>query len=187
MKLYEITDALRAIIARLAETAAALDDDPDCADAQRAHAEAEAAYEAVGGDLRDKLRAYCAYALELRVEREARQAKMDAIVGIVLEPMRRQNERDEKQETWLLDTVKATIALHDVALPLKYDEFRVALQKLPAKVGRIDADLLPDGYWRAPPAPPREPDKRAILDDLKEGVVVPGASLAPLAYKLVIK
>lgn len=39
------------------------------------------------------------------------------------------------------------------------------------------ADLIPAEYMRTPEPPPPAPDKKAIGDALKAGVVVPGASL----------
>jgi hypothetical protein len=54
--------------------------------------------------------------------------------------------------------------------------FRVALKTNPPKVV-IDADAkLPFDYMRIPEMKP-EPDKKKLLDDLKQGVVIDGARL----------
>lgn len=47
--------------------------------------------------------------------------------------------------------------------------FSAKVKKLPAKVGEVDLDILPDDYKRTVPET-FEPDKRALLKDYKEGV-----------------
>jgi uncharacterized protein YoxC len=53
----------------------------------------------------------------------------------------------------------------------------IKLQANPPSVQITDETLLPDEVWRLPPAPPPEPDKKAIAERLKAGEEVPGAAL----------
>lgn len=53
----------------------------------------------------------------------------------------------------------------------------VGIQLNPAKVVIDDLSLLPSDYMRTPPAPPPEPDKEKIREDIEAGVIVPGASM----------
>ena len=184
MKLYEITAVMRSLLDTLSE--AALSTDEDSAEALAAHAAAQAAFDATTEELESKLRAYIAFALELKVEREARQAQMDIIVSTVLDKMRKQNERDQKKEEWLMAQVEGTILQWHIPMPLKFKEFTLKLQKQPPRCEIADSSAIPPEYIRVIPAS-QEPDKRAILADLKEGVIIPGVALAPAAFKLVVK
>jgi hypothetical protein len=186
VKLYEITEEMRALLHALSELSVNKDEEDE--EARAMHAAALAAFEATTDDLRDKLRAYTAFALELRCEREARAAHMDAIIANVLDKMRRQNERDLRKEEWLLATVKTTIEQYQaVPMSLRFEEFTLKLQRLPPHCEITDARAIPADYLRHPPAPLPEPDKKKLLDDLKEGVLIPGAALSRPEFKLVIK
>ncbi len=153
------------------------------------HQAAQQAFDETTQDLHAKLRAYVAYALELRVERQAREAYMDAIVANVLDKMRRANERDQKKEEWLLGRVKEVVEQYQVPMPLKCKEFTIALQKLPPSCEITNENALPTEYLRHIPAVAAStaPDKKRILADLKDGVVIPGANMSKATYKLVIK
>jgi hypothetical protein len=186
MKLYEITDALRAIMGVLSEPAPPVEAGEAYTTWLQQREAAQEAFDAAGGDLKHKLRAYVAFATELRVEREARAAKIDAIKANVIDKMLRQNERDAQKEEWLLSTARAVIDQFEVPMPLKFAEFTVALQKLPRCAEVVDPALLPAEYKRIVPEY-SEPDKRKILADLKEGVVIAGARLSAPACKLVVK
>jgi hypothetical protein len=41
----------------------------------------------------------------------------------------------------------------------------------------VDSSKLPAEYWRLPPAPEPQPDKKKIADDIKHGVVIEGVQL----------
>jgi hypothetical protein len=55
--------------------------------------------------------------------------------------------------------------------------FKIARQKNPPSVVIEDEAKIDIQYWRQPETPPPAIDKRAILADMKEGVVVDGARL----------
>ena len=100
------------------------------------------------------------------------------ITANVIEKVRRQNEHDECKQAWLLDTVKAVIEQFKVPLPLQYSEFTSKLQKLPARAEVVAEEALPLEYCRVTPEH-READKKKLLADLKQGVVIPCARCAP--------
>jgi len=188
LKLYEINSVMRALMDTLSDLPLNADGKPLDAAAQAEHDAALAAFESTSNDLRTKLRAYVGYALELRVQREAREAAMDAIAKNVLQKMAAANERDLKKEAWLLGAVQGTMQSMAMA-PIKCDEFTIALQKLPKTVVISNEDALPSEYLRTIPAVAEStaPDKKKILADLKEGVVIAGAELSQDAYKLAVK
>ncbi len=65
--------------------------------------------------------------------------------------------------------------------------FTMALQKNPASVEvTVLPDALPDAYVRVIPER-REPDKKALLEALKAGAEIPGASLAAPTFHLRIR
>ena len=74
-------------------------------------------------------------------------------------------------------------------LKIECPYFKISRQKNPAKVVIDDEKLIPISYWRQPPVPPPpepKPDKKEILDDLKQGVVIEGVHLEQ-NERLVIK
>jgi hypothetical protein len=185
MKLYEITEVMREILMTLAEPEPA-PDDPDYAILM---AEREAAQDALGQtemDLRDKLRAYVAVAQELKVEREARELEIARIESTVLERMRTANAQAARKEQWLMESAAAVIRQFDVALPIKYLEFTLGKRKSPPSCQVLDPSLIPDEYLRIVPEV-REPDRKKLLTDLKEGVIIPGAKLADVTYTLTVR
>lgn len=187
MKLYEITDILRVLMDTLSEPPPPSEAPIELHAAWlAARKDAQAAFDASGDDLKDKLRAYVAFALELRVQREARAAHIDAIQANVIDKMLRQNERDESKEAWLLQTAQSVIERFDVPTPLKYAEFTVKLQKLPARAEVLDEEIVPIEYCRVIPEH-READKKKLLADLKQGVIIPGVRLSTPASRLAIK
>lgn len=185
MKLYEITDVLREILMVLAEP----EPDPQAADYDLQMAERQTALAALDryeGDLKDKLRAYIALAQELRCEREARDAEIERIERNVLDRMRRANEHSARKEEWLMRSAQAVIEQFNVPLPLKYLEFTVSRRKNPACCKVLDPAALPAEYLRVVPET-REPDKRKLLADLREGCIIPGAALSDAGYSLTVR
>lgn len=55
--------------------------------------------------------------------------------------------------------------------------FKISRKKNPPKVVIDDESLIPIAYLRQPEPPPPSPDKKAILADIKEGVIVEGAHI----------
>ena len=64
--------------------------------------------------------------------------------------------------------------------------FVIARQKNPPSVVVDDEKQIPIAYWRQPETPPPAPDKKAILDDMKQGVIVDGCHMEQ-GERLVIK
>lgn len=185
MKLFEITDLMRSILLALAEPLPdASDPGYDLALAERETAELALANTDI--DLQAKLRAYVAVAQELRVEREARELEIERIERTVLARMRAACDRDAKKEAWLMATASHVIDQFDVALPIRYREFTLARRKNPPSVRVLDPEAVPLEYTRVVPET-REPDKKKLLAELKEGVVIPGVALAAPSYALVVR
>lgn len=185
MKLYEITGMMRDILLRLAEPL------PDQSDPnyELARFERESAERLLAGtemDMKEKLRAYVAVAMELKCEREARLAEIDRIEANVLAKMRAQCERDARKEEWLMDTAARVIAQFDVPLPIKYKEFTLSRRKQPGACKVLDLDAVPLEYTRLVPES-READKKKILADLRDGVVIPGCALSAESYVLTVR
>jgi hypothetical protein len=185
MKLYEITEVMREILMTLAEPVPA-PDDPDYAIRMAEREAAEAALGQTEMDMRDKLRAYVAVAQELKVEREARELEIARIESTVLERMRTANAQAARKEQWLMESAAAVIRQFDVALPLKYLEFTLSKRKNPPSCQILDPSMLPAEYFRIVPET-REPDRKKILADLKDGVVIEGAKLADVTYTLTVR
>ncbi|MFZ0270963.1 MAG: siphovirus Gp157 family protein [Acidobacteriaceae bacterium] len=55
--------------------------------------------------------------------------------------------------------------------------FKIAVRSSPPSVVVIDGTAIPGEYMRQPEPPPPSPDKKKILDDLKQGVVIDGVRL----------
>lgn len=185
MKLYEIAELMREILSTLAEP----EPDPDAPEYAIVMAERELARDALeqtGLDMKAKLHAYVALAQELRAEREARELEIERIEATVLERMRAQCKRDAAKEQWLMDTAAQAIRQFEVPLPIKYLEFTLSRRKLPPSVRVVDPRAVPEEYQRIVPEL-HEPDKKKILADLKDGVVIPGVELAEGGYALTVR
>ena len=61
-------------------------------------------------------------------------------------------------------------------------EFKISLCNSPPSVIIDDESLIPLQYLRQPEPPPPAPDKKQILADIKEGVVIPGARVEQGQY-----
>ncbi|WP_211440974.1 siphovirus Gp157 family protein [Collimonas humicola] len=188
MKIYEITAVMRALMDTLSDLPLNEDGQPLDPAAQAEHDAAMAAFQGTTDDLDVKIRSMVAYALELRTEREARQAMMDAIAKNVLDKMNAANARDQRKEEWLLATVAGSIQAVGLAMPRKYPEFRLNMQKNIQTAEIVDEALIPADYkTTVTPEPITKIDKKRLNEDVRDGVVVPGAKLSMATFKLTIK
>lgn len=161
--------------------------------------------EAMQGDIEAKVRAVVAYSLDLEGAANVRRAEAKRMADSAEALARR------------ADSLKlyAQIALMNsgLKLPLIAPEFTLNLAKLPPSVEITNVDALPDegvkttvtvsisgrlsdearaAIAAALPAGCEldaevKPVKKAIGDSLKVGVVIPGARLAPVGYRLTVK
>jgi hypothetical protein len=162
--LYTIASAYQADLAALAD----LDLDPQTvADT----------LEGMQGDLQDKLRAVIAYALGAQADAETQAA---AAIRMA-ERAKATAARADALLEYASKTMQAT-GVGDVAT----DEWAAKLAKKPASVNITDAAAIPPAYMRQPETPPPAPDKKAIGDALKTGVIVPGCELVQ-GFRLAIK
>jgi len=160
--------------------------------------------EAMQGAVEEKVRAVVAFALDLERAAEAREAEAKRMS----EGAQRLADRAESIKMY------AQIALMNsgLKLPLIAPEFTLNLAKLPPSVEVTDATALPDNMVKttisisfsgrsealrdtiAAAMPDGcqfdadiKPVKKTIGDSLKAGVMVPGARLAPLGYRLTVR
>jgi len=66
-------------------------------------------------------------------------------------------------------------------------ELRITVRQNPQRVDIFEAALLPPEYLREVPTPPPEPDKKALLADMKAGKEVQGARLVDGDYRLEVR
>ena len=57
---------------------------------------------------------------------------------------------------------------------IEHPEFKLSLRNSPPRIVIDDEKLIPIAYLRQPEPPPPAPDKKAILADIKQGVIVDG-------------
>lgn len=158
--------------------------------------------EAMQGAVEEKVRAVVAYALDLEKAAEVRRAEAQRM-NDGAEAMER---RAESLKTY------AQIALMNsgLRLPLVAPEFTLNLAKLPPSVEVLNIEALPDSMVKTTVTlsfPGRCPSllddfglpdntkveseikavKKPIGDSLKAGIEVPGAKLAPVAYRLAVR
>lgn len=55
--------------------------------------------------------------------------------------------------------------------------FKISVKKNAPKAEVFDEKQIPDEYMQQPEPPPKKLDKRMLLDDLKQGVVIEGVAL----------
>ncbi len=60
---------------------------------------------------------------------------------------------------------------------IECEYFRMAIRNNPQKVVIDDENAIPLAYLRQPEPPPPAPDKKAMLADMKQGVVIDGAHM----------
>jgi hypothetical protein len=53
-------------------------------------------------------------------------------------------------------------------------ELKIRRQNNPPAVQITDEKKIPEAYWRYPPPPPKEPDKKAIKQALESGITIEG-------------
>ena len=95
------------------------------------------------------------------------------------------DDRAEWLRAYLLANMQASgISKIEPTADLPY--FKIALQNNPASVLVHDAAAIPADYMRQPEPPPPAPDKKLILQALKDGYSVPGCELRQ-TQRVVIK
>jgi hypothetical protein len=85
---------------------------------------------------------------------------------------RKTAENKVKSLVWLLEDSMRRLGSKKIIT----GTFTMSVQKNPPSVYVINAGILPPGFWRVIPEH-KEPDKRLILETLKSGRDVPGATL----------
>ncbi len=60
---------------------------------------------------------------------------------------------------------------------IENDELSIKVRLGTGAVEVVDSSKIPSEYWRLPPAPEPQPDKKKIADDIKQGVVIEGVNL----------
>ncbi|NCX94433.1 MAG: hypothetical protein EBX40_07135 [Gammaproteobacteria bacterium] len=60
---------------------------------------------------------------------------------------------------------------------IENDDLSVKVRLGTGAVEVVDSSKLPAEYWRLPPAPEPQPDKKKIADDIKQGVVIDGVQI----------
>lgn len=159
MNLYELTQQLREALADVAN-------DPTD--------EAAINYLAtVAQSHDDKIRAVVAYALEI----DARIKARDEAISRMLEA----NERDERSRQWFMEYVKDSM-LAVGQKKVDFPEFGVSVRKNPRSVHIVDADAIPSEFKTVVTI--TKIDKKRLANDLKEGVIIDGATLTPESYHL---
>jgi len=169
VKLYEIAEAYRADLTRMADS-----DLPPQAVADT--------LEAIQGDLTDKIRAVVAFAKEQRALGEARKAvakDMAASANTIL-----------NRAMWLEEYALDTLRHCGLTLPIVYTDMTVGIAKNPPSVF-LDEDamlapkLLPEEFWEE--VKTINIKRAEILKALKAGQEVPHARIAEQTYRLTVK
>jgi len=115
--------------------------------------------------------------------RKAFTDAMQAEIDRMTERRNAEVKRIEGIEAWLLQNM-ISCDFRKVECPA----FTVTVQNNPQKVDVLDEKQIPADYWRTPePKPPvAAPDKKLILQALKDGFDVPGCKIAQ-SSRLVVK
>lgn len=130
-----------------------------------------------GGALRDKATDIAKFIRNLEATADAIEAaeKDMAARRKVIE------NRVKSIKTYVLRNMQAA----DIS-KIECEWFKISRQKNPPSIVIDDENAIDIRYWRQPEPPPPSIDKRALLDDIKNGVVVDGAH-AEQSERLVIK
>ena len=99
------------------------------------------------------------------------QAIKDAEANMAARRKALENRIAEVKAYLLSNMIAAEI--HKIECPY----FKISVRHNPMKVVITDPKAVPFEYMRQPPILDMEPDKKKILDDLKEGVVIEGAQI----------
>lgn len=157
--LYEIAKEFQAV-------AQWIDDAEELPDADKAGT-VEATLTALGDVLHDKAQNIAAIIRNTEVT-------IDAMKDAESRLKERRNALERKRD-WLNSYLLTGMQQAGID-KIECEYFRVALKNNPPKVVLSADAKLPIEYMRMPEIKP-EPDKKAILDDLKQGVVIDGARL----------
>lgn len=163
--------------------------------------------DAMQGDVQEKIRAVVAFALEFERAAEAREAEAKRMAESADSMARRADSLKTYAQIWLMNS--------GLKLPLVCPEFTLNLAKLPPAVDVPKPDDVPGqfvqvsiaGKRNGTPDKPqafndalsilndlgfevevtKKPMKKPIGDALKAGAEVPGAKLAPTAYRMTVR
>ena len=113
---------------------------------------------------------------------------LDSTAAAIKDAEKRMSERRKAIEN-RVSSIKAYVLRsmqnNDIT-KIECDLFKISRQKNPASIVIDDEKAVPIRYWKQPEPPEPTIDKRAILDDIKQGVVVDGAHMEQLE-RLVIR
>ena len=93
-------------------------------------------------------------------------------VAIKSEENRLQKKRKRKEQ--VLDNIMGSIDMFLAGKSYKDDLIQLVYHKCPPSVDVVDEELIPALYFKPQPS---KLDKRLVLDDLKMGADIPGATL----------
>jgi hypothetical protein len=65
---------------------------------------------------------------------------------------------------------------------IECEYFKIAVRDSPPSVLITDPALIPAEYMKIPEPPAPSPDKKKIIDDLKQGVVIDGVQMQKTQY-----
>ena len=155
MKLHEITGALIQLENMV--------DNPDI-DADRL---AEA-FDEAGGELQLKASNIALLVQNLEATAEA----IKAAEARMTERRKAIENRASSIKAYVLRCMQAA-AITKIECP----EFRISVKNNPGRIVIDDENAIPIAYLRQPEPPPPAPDKKAIMDDIKQGVIIDGCHL----------
>lgn len=127
----------------------------------------ERALVVLGGELTEKIESICKLIRILEADATAAEAEAKRLSALA----RSRLNRVATLKQYLFDNLEAA---HLDRIDGKL--FKVALQASPPSCNILDFALIPEAYHRIIPER-REPDRTALLRDLKDGAEIPGAEL----------
>ncbi len=110
-----------------------------------------------------------------RLALDSEESRFDQMIKMLTTAKKRVAERKEWLDQYVITNLQA-----NGEVEISGEMIRLVLQNNPASVVIENAALIPSGLMRMPapqPPPAPEPDKKAIIEKLKAGEIVPGASL----------
>ncbi len=115
---------------------------------------------------------------------KSKQADFDALA---LESKRLSDRaiKVAKEQEWLHDYLQRNMEAMGKK-EVKSIMFKIQFQNNPPSLAVLNESAIPGKYFKQPPTPPKALDKRLLLEDLKNNVVVEGAEIKQ-GHRLVIK
>ncbi len=124
--------------------------------------------ESLGGDLEVKAQNTVAFMRHLETLSESIK-----LAETQMELRRKAIERRVEQLKEYVLVSMQHAGIHKIECP----HFALSVAKNPPSLDVYDTESIPMEYMRTPPTPPAAPDKKAILDAMKQGVEVSGCRL----------